>query len=306
MDSERNIPTGILGFPVAPFDEKDELDEQALYKNISFLISNGLESIFIGCGAGEFHAISEDEYETMIDIAHEATQSQVPIYTGVGGNIRTAVRQAELSEKKGADGYLILPPYLVEGTPQGNVEYISQVAQSTQLNSIVYQRNNVLLTKESLQQLVTIPQVVGFKDGVGDMERNIQLTQAVGDRLQWMNGMPMAEVTMPAYIPLGFEGYSSAISNYIPHISRLFYESLLHGDKETVTDIYRDVILPINDIRKQRPGYAVALIKAGMEIVGLPVRNTVRPPLTPVESSHYKELEAVINVAFDKYSLQTK
>ncbi|SFP75553.1 5-dehydro-4-deoxyglucarate dehydratase [Salibacterium halotolerans] len=306
MDSKRNVPTGILGFPVSPFNEKDKLDEKALYENVSFLIRHGIESIFIGCGAGEFHAISEDEYETMIDVANEATQSQVPIYTGVGGNIRTAVRQAELSEKKGVDGYLILPPYLVEGTRQGDVEYFSRIAQSTQLNAIVYQRNNVLLTKESLYQLVTIPQVVGFKDGVGNMEQNIQLTQAVGDRLEWINGMPMAEVTMPAYMALGFETFSSAISNYIPHVSRMFYDSLLHDDKQMAADIYRDVILPINNIRKQRSGYAVALIKAGMEIVGLPVRNTVRPPLTPVEPVHYKELEAVINVAFDKYALQTK
>ncbi|MCI4060113.1 dihydrodipicolinate synthase family protein, partial [Bacillus cereus] len=92
----------------------------------------------------------------------------------------------------------------------------------------------------------------------------------------------MAEVTMPAYLPIGFHSYSSAISNYIPHISRMFYDALKNGDDELVKELYQHVILPINDIRKQRKGYAVSLIKAGMEIMGLNVRNTARPPVGPV------------------------
>lgn len=49
MHSPRKAPTGILGFPVAPFDENGKLDEKALEVNIRYLIEEGLEAIFIAC-----------------------------------------------------------------------------------------------------------------------------------------------------------------------------------------------------------------------------------------------------------------
>nr|WP_026564405.1 5-dehydro-4-deoxyglucarate dehydratase [Bacillus sp. UNC41MFS5] len=301
MATERKAPTGILGFPVAPMDASGKIDEKALETNIKFLIDEGLSSIFIGCGSGEFHALSFEEYEKKVEIALSVAKGKVPVYTGVGGNIAHAVQFAELSERMGADGYLVLPPYLIEPEQEGLYQYLSTIIKSTDLNAIVYQRDNCVLTLETLQRLIEYPQVVGLKDGLGNMELNIELTQTIGNRLGWLNGMPMAEVTMPAYVNLGFDSYSSAISNYIPHISKLFYEALLNQNNELVNDLYLQVILPISRIRRQRKGYAVSLIKAGMKIVGLPVGNMVRPPIIPVEQEHYQQLEQIIKTAFDRF-----
>ncbi|WP_184404165.1 5-dehydro-4-deoxyglucarate dehydratase [Geomicrobium halophilum] len=297
----RYAPTGISGFPVTPLNENGTIDEKALIANIEFLLAEGLESIFIACGAGEFHNLSTEEFESMVKLAKSVVHEKVPLYTGVGGNITEAVKKAQVSEKHGADGYLILPPYLIDGEQEGIYEYYKAVITSTDLNSILYQRANAVLKADTLERLLNFPQVVGVKDGIGNMELNVELTQRFGSRVGWLNGMPLAEVTMPAYAPLGFNCYSSAISNYIPHISRKFYQALQDGDQQTVNEIYDTVILPINRIRNKRKGYAVALIKAGMEIVGLPVTNTVRPPVTPVEQDHYEELKKVLKKALDKY-----
>lgn len=297
----RKTPTGISGFPVTPFNENGNIDEKALIANIEYLLEEGLESIFIACGAGEFHNISIEEYERMVKLATSIVDGKVPVYTGVGGNLSEAIEKAKISESNGADGYLILPPYLIEGEQEGIYEYYKSIATSTNLNAILYQRANAVANVETIEKLTEFSQVVGVKDGTGNMELNIELTQTIGDRLGWLNGMPLAEVTMPAYFPLGFNCYSSAISNYIPHISRKFYNAVLAGDKETVREIHNEVILPINRIRNKRKGYQVSLIKAGMEIVGHSVKNTVRPPVTSVEKEHYEELKQVLKTALDKY-----
>lgn len=301
MNIGRKAPTGISGFPVAPFNTQGKLDEEALVKNIQFLLDEGLESIYVACGAGEFQSLSKHEYQTMVEIAVSVAGGKVPVYTGVGGNITMALEYAAISEEKGADGYLILPPYLTEGEQEGLYNYLTTIIESTSLNAIVYQRDNIVLTLPTLERLIKLPQIVGLKDGLGNMELNIQLTEVIGDRLEWINGMPLAEVTMPAYLPLGFKSYSSAISNYIPHVSRLFFDALLKNDKELVSELYKNVIFPINDIRKQRKGYAVSLIKAGMDIVGLPVGNIVRPPVIPVEKEHYRQLESILTKTLDLY-----
>ncbi|WP_202080878.1 5-dehydro-4-deoxyglucarate dehydratase [Caldalkalibacillus salinus] len=299
---KRTAPKGILGFPVAPYTTDGQLDEAALATNIGFLIEEGLSSIFIACGSGEFHALNADEYERMVKVAVEVADGQVPVYTGVGGNISHAVDLVQRSEQLGADGYLVLPPYLIEGEQQGLYEYYQAIIEESNLNAILYQRGNAILKRPTLERLVdAYPQIVGLKDGYGDMELNLELVHSLGDRLNWLNGMPFAEITMEAYAGIGFNSYSSAISNYIPHISRLFYHALQEGDKQTLHDIYTDVLLPINRIRKARKGYAVALIKAGMDIMGLPVNNSVRPPVVSVEAEHYRQLEGVLTSALQKY-----
>ncbi|WP_102347745.1 5-dehydro-4-deoxyglucarate dehydratase [Bacillus sp. Marseille-P3661] len=306
MTNNRKAPTGILGFPVTPFNESGNIDEKGLTRNITFLLEEGLEAIFVSCGAGEYHALSTKEFESTVELAMSVVDGKVPVYTGVGGNITEAIERAEISAKYGAEGYLILPPYLIEGEQQGVLDYYKTIINSTDLNAIVYNRANAVLQLDAVKKLVELPQVVGLKDGIGNMDLNIELTTAIGNRLSWLNGMPMAEVTHPAYLPLGFDSYSSAISNYIPHISRMFYNALLDDNKQLVRDLYQDVILPINRIRKQRKGYAVALIKAGMEIVGLPVSTSVRPPVTPVEKDHYQQLEQILKKAFEKYPANNK
>jgi len=299
--SSKKVPTGILGFPVAPMDQSGRLDEKAFEQNVEFLLQEGLSAIFVACGSGEFHALSHQDYRLMVETALSTARGRVPVYTGVGGNITHAIELARLSEELGADGYLILPPYLIDAEQEGLYRYLNAIIGSTELNAIVYQRDNCILTLSTLERLLEHPQLVGLKDGHGNMDLNIELSQTIGSRLAWLNGMPMAEVTMPAYVNLGFSAYSSAISNYIPHISRLFYDALLNGNQSVLNDLYRHVILPINAIRRQRKGYAVALIKAGMQIVGLPVGTDVRPPIISVEAEHYRKLEEIIKVAFDRF-----
>ena len=138
------------------------------------------------------------------------------------------------------------------------------------------------------------------------MELNVEFTHLIGDRLEWINGMPLAEVTMAAYVNLGFTSYSSAISNYIPHISAKYYEALLSGNKEVLNELYENVIFPIHRIRKQKKGYAVSLIKAGMQIVGLPITTNVRAPIAPVEEGHYEELKVIIENALKNILLMQR
>ncbi len=304
MADSKALPTGILGFPITPFKQNNLIDEQALETNIRFLLDEGLHAIFIGCGSGEFQSLSMEEYQSILELAVQTTNGRVPVFSGVGGNISQAVKQADISAKVGADGYLILPPYLIDGEQEGLYNYYKAIAERTNLAAVIYQRGNAIFSLQTLRRLIEIPQVKGFKDGYGNMEKNIEFIKTVGDRLEWFNGMPFAEVTMPAYWAMGYRSYSSAISNYIPHISRIFYAALLKQDEVMLDELYREAILPLNNIRKQRKGYAVSLIKAGMEIMGLSAGDTVRAPILPVEQEHYKQLEVVLNNVMSRFPVQ--
>lgn len=297
----RTSPKGILGFPVTPMKSNGEIDTDAFVKNIEFLVEGGLQAVFPACGAGEYTNLNDEEYKTLVDLTVKTVNGKVPVYSGVGGNIEEAKRRAKLSEELGADGYLIMPPYLIIGSQEGIYEYFAQIAQSTNLNAIIYQRDNAILEADTLRRLIEVEQIVGFKDGYGNMELNSEFSHKFKGKIDFLNGMPMAEVTMATYMPIGYDSYSSAISNYIPHISRKYFDAIQEDDNEVAENIYENIILPLQAIRKKEKGYAVALIKAGMQIVGLPVEDTVRAPVIEVKKEHYNEMKEVLEKALELY-----
>ncbi len=104
--------------------------------------------------------------------------------------------------RAGADGLLLLPPYLVEMPQAGLIAYTREVAAVTDLPVIVYNRNNARYTESSAVEVAQMPNVVGFKDGTGDLDQVARIVRAVTDSLDgtgkpflFFNGMPTAEAT---------------------------------------------------------------------------------------------------------------
>ena len=97
---------------------------------------------------------------------------------GRGYGTRTAIAYAQKTEKIGANGILLLPPYLVEASQEGLRAHIAAVCHATRLGVIVYNRANCRLAAATLAHLAEeCPNLIGFKDGVGDVEQ-IEATRA--------------------------------------------------------------------------------------------------------------------------------
>jgi dihydrodipicolinate synthase/N-acetylneuraminate lyase len=54
------------------------------------------------------------------------------------------------AERAGADGLLLLPPYLVHSEQQGLAAHVEAVCASTKLGVIVYNRDNAMLNEDTL------------------------------------------------------------------------------------------------------------------------------------------------------------
>jgi len=59
-----------------------------------------------------------------------------------GYGTRMAIWYAQETERLGADGILLLPPYLVEAPQEGLRAHIASVCRATRLGVIVYNRAN--------------------------------------------------------------------------------------------------------------------------------------------------------------------
>ena len=65
------------------------------------------------------------------------------------------------------------------------------------------------------------------------------------------------------------------------------------GDQKRIDALQRTFFHPLVRLRKRVPGYAVALVKAGVTLEGLEA-GPVRPPLTPLTAPETEELAAII------------
>ena len=115
----RQAPKGILGFPVAPMDSEGNLDLEGLGKNIEFLVEEGLTSVFVACGAGELHAISNEEYRSIwLKWLLKRQKEKSPSIQVLVEILRTHWSRRKFPQSW-ADGYLILPPYLIDPSQDG-------------------------------------------------------------------------------------------------------------------------------------------------------------------------------------------
>jgi len=288
------VPRGMLAFPLTDFDSGNAFERNGYVRRLEWLAGYKPAAFFIAGGAGEFFSLTPAEFSAVVETAVKTCGGKLPVIAASGFGTRTAIEYARESERLGADGILLLPPYLTEGSQEGLRAHIAAVCKSTQLGVIVYNRANCRLAADTVAKLAQdCPNLIGFKDGVGDTEQLTAIRSALGTRLVFLNGMPTAETYARAYRGIGIPVYSSAIFNFVPRTALQFQQAVNAGDDATVDAVLRDFILPYARIRNRQPGYAVSIVKAGAAIVGRSA-GPVRPPLSDCTPDEVAMLRALI------------
>ena len=288
------VGAGLLSFPVTHFGENFEFQPKPFQEHVAWLLSHKPAGLFAAGGTGEFFSLTLSEFSRVVRAAVDQTAKQVPLVAGCGYGTAMAKEFAQAAEEAGADGILLLPPYLVGAEQAGLAAHVEAVCASTRLGVIMYNRDNAVLDDASLEQLChRCPNLVGFKDGVGDIERMTRIYARLGDRLTYIGGLPTAETFALPYLELGVTTYSSAIFNFLPNFALEFYAAVRRRDHAAVFAGLREVVLPYIQIRNHRKGYAVSIVKAGMKAVGRPA-GPVRSPLTDLTEAEYQGLARLI------------
>ncbi|MGR4066250.1 5-dehydro-4-deoxyglucarate dehydratase [Billgrantia sp. C5P2] len=293
----RAVGDGLLSFPITDFDGNGRFDADSYRRRLEWFVSHDISAVFVAGGTGEFFNLSLDEYQEVVRVAVETVGGKLPVIASAGLSVASAKAFAKAAEEAGADGILLMPPYLTECPQEGLVEYARQICDATPLNVIYYNRGNGILDADSVQALADrCPNLIGLKDGKGDIQLLNKIVKTVGDRLVYIGGVPTAEIFAEAYLSIGVNTYSSAVFNFVPDMAVRFYKELRQGNREVVKQITNDFFIPFVDLRDRKAGYAVSLIKAGAEIIGRPA-GSVRAPLVMPTQEERNRLEVLIGVA---------
>ncbi|WP_341895791.1 5-dehydro-4-deoxyglucarate dehydratase [Ferrovibrio terrae] len=289
------ISTGLLSFPVTDFDAAGDFEPKGYRRRLEWLAPYGASALFAAGGTGEFFSLAPDEYSAVIKTAVDTCKGKVPIIAGTGYGTRQAIAYAQEAERLGAAGLLVMPHYLIETDAEGVSRHVAAICKSVKIGVIVYNRGVCRLGPDHLAKLAEqCPNLIGFKDGIGDLELMVAVRRKMGDRFSYLGGLPTAEFFAAPYKAMGVPVYSSAVFNFIPKTAMDFYRAIAADDTATWTRILDDFFMPYAAIRNRRPGYAVSIIKAGAKLVGYDA-GPVRTPLVDCSEEEHKMLKVLID-----------
>jgi 5-dehydro-4-deoxyglucarate dehydratase len=290
------LSDGLLSFPVTDLDQHDQFNPETFANRVAWFLEHQVSSVFVAGGTGEFFSLSKSEYELIVKVSSEVVaNSGTPLISSIGRSIPEAIEFAKIAESSGVDALLLMPPYLTDSPQQGIFEYAKKIMDNTGLPVIYYNRANGTLKSEYIQRLAEEYQnLVGLKDGTGQLHELNDTIKTIGDRLVYIGGVPTAEIIAEAYMSIGVNTYSSAVFNFVPQLANMFYSNLRMGNGDVVGDILKQFFIPFVRLRNKNKGYAVSLIKAGAELIGKGAGN-VRAPLQMPTAAEINELKEIVD-----------
>jgi 5-dehydro-4-deoxyglucarate dehydratase len=199
---------------------------------------------------------------------------------------------ARRAERAGASCLLALPPYYILAPEDGLFSYYESIGKATGLPLMIYSRDWAVFTPEMVSRLADrVPTLAAWKEGQGDIRRYQRIMNYNGDRLAWFGGL--GDDCVPGYFAIGVQAFTSSISNIAPQLSIALAEAGLQRDWNRLNQLMERYVHPLYALRERGKGYEVAMMKEGMEMLGLSA-GPVRPPLMNSRPQDLQDLRQVI------------
>lgn len=285
---EKQQWSGVLPAITTPFKADGTVDHSFLKEHASRMVDAGCTGMVALGSLGEANTLDFDEKVAIIRSLREALDPSIPVVAGIAAlTTRESVDLAKSCADVGADGLMVLPPYIYRGDWPEIATHFSAVIDATPLSCMLYNNPIAYGTDVVAAQMGELADrhdnLHSVKESGGDVRRVSTIRQLLGDRLNVLVGMDDMIVES---VGVGASGWIAGLVNALPEESVRLYELARDGEREKALALY-DWFLPL--LRLDTVPKFVQLIKLVQKAVGLGSER-VRAPRLPVVG---EELEAV-------------
>jgi 4-hydroxy-tetrahydrodipicolinate synthase len=266
---------GVFTAITTPFDKSLAVDHRFLGEHANWLVENGCTGIVALGSLGEAATLQFDEKVAIVATLRKALPKNVPVVAGIAGlSTAECVSLAQKTRDAGADGLMVLPPYVYKGDWRETEAHFSAVITATRLSCMLY--NNPIaygtdVTSEQVEHLARHANLHAVKESSGDVRRVTAIRERLDDRLQLFAGM---DDMILESIPMGAQGWIAGLVNAFPAESVRVLEAGLAGRWQEARKIY-EWFLPL--LRLDTVPKFVQLIKLVQQEVKKG-SEVVRPP----------------------------
>ncbi|WP_438482655.1 dihydrodipicolinate synthase family protein [Oleiharenicola lentus] len=275
------------------------VDHAALAAHCRWMIESGCRGI-VCCGSlGEAATLSFEEKIAVLRTCVAAVGERAPVVLGIASLSTTeAIAMAEAAEQAGAQGLMVLPPYVYSTDWREMKAHVSAVIGATKLSCMLYNNPPAYKTDFLPEQIAELADehenLHAVKESSGDTRRVTAIRAVLGRRLEIFVGMDDAIVEG---IYAGASGWIAGLVNAFPAESVALFDYASRGDKVRAEKLYA-WFLPL--LRLDTVPKFVQIIKWVQAEVG---RGTpyVRPPRLEISGADLDHARKVLTTAQKLY-----
>lgn len=276
-----NWPAGVLTALVTPLQD-DEVDVGALEALVEQQVSGGVNGLVVGGGTGEFYTLTMVERQLLATETVRAVGGRIPVVVQTGAlSTRSALTLGRQAEAAGASALMVASPF---GDPINWAErlrFYEVVSGAVSIPVMIYNTPpSGFLTFAQIRELAELPNITAVKDSSGSSE-------LMGDLLAWAGpefGVYIgSDNLLYEAIGLGARGVVFGTANLIPQqLSALVTTLRETGGTPALQALWQQHLRPFLRFVESSPNY-MALCKAGLALLGLPVGDVREPFLMPAQ-----------------------
>lgn len=273
---------GVMPAITTPFDEQLKVDHAFLTRHARWLCANGCTGIVCLGSLGEAATLTLDEKIAVLKTAVAAVPQGTPVVAAISAlSTAEAVSLAQSAEKAGAQGLMILPPYVYKGDWREMKAHVAAILRTTQLQAMLYNNPIAYGTDFSPEQINELARefanLAAVKESSADVRRVTAIRALSGERLAVFVGVDDAILEG---IDAGAVGWIAGLVNALPRESVDLFTLAATGRKQWAFELYR-WFLPL--LRMDTVPKFVQLIKQMQQEAGVGSAR-VRPPRLPLEA----------------------
>ena len=287
---KNTVFTGAATAIITPF-KNNKIDYTAFAHLIDWQINEGIDAIVVCGTTGEGSTLTDEEHREAIEFAVKHIAGRVPVIAGTGSNdIAYAIDLTKFACEAGADAMLVVTPYYNKATQKGLYESFVAIADASTKPIILYNvpsRTGCNLLPATVAKLAEHPNIVAIKEACGSISQVAEVAALTRGKLDIYSGNDDQIVPI---MSLGGKGVISVLSNLMPRETSEMCHKFLSGDVAGSAEMQLDLLDLINTLFCEVNPIPV---KAAMAAMGY-CENTLRLPLTPMETENEKKLLALM------------
>jgi 1-pyrroline-4-hydroxy-2-carboxylate deaminase len=231
---------GVFPAITTKFTSRQSLDIDLFCKNILAQVEAGVNGIVLGGTLGEASVLTLEEKEILVKTTLDVVNGKLPVVLNIAeGATAEAVKQAELADKWGAKGLMLLPPMRYKSDHRETVTYFRTIAEATDLPVMIY--NNPIdyrieVTLDMFEELAATASIQAIKESTRDVTNITRLINRFGDRYKILCGVDT--IAMEELL-LGADGWVAGLVCAFPKETVAIYRLTKAGRIEEATKIYR-------------------------------------------------------------------
>jgi 4-hydroxy-tetrahydrodipicolinate synthase len=286
---------GVIPAITTPFKPDLSVDADLLVKQVDALVRAGCTGIVALGSLGEGGSLSFDEKKAVLRLCKEALAGRASLVAGVAAlTTAEAERLAELAREQGADGLMVLPPYVYKGDWRETKAHFHAVIAETPLPCMLYNNPIAYGTDVLPEQLVelaqSLPNLVAVKESSADVRRVTAIRAIAASRLEILVGV---DDLIVEGIAAGAVGWIAGLADALPAESVRLFDLAREGKLAEARSLY-NWFLPL--LRLDTVPKFVQLIKLVQAETGLG-SEAVRPPRLPLAGAERDQALELIRAA---------